>query len=101
MDFAMQQKKDEKERREKEKAAREGLISHRATSTEYRKAAQRKAETEVERDHRMDAQKNLASFRNADKDLEFQKALDNRKKANFDKLKKKEASEHLSGFRSP
>mmetsp|Transcript_11357 Transcript_11357/g.12694 ORF Transcript_11357/g.12694 Transcript_11357/m.12694 type:complete len:428 (-) Transcript_11357:19-1302(-) len=95
-DFAMQQRALQKERREKERHARESLAIHHGASLELDRAAKLKAKEKEEREKRMEADYNLKSFKAANLNTY---TAELKKLQIKDKMKKKEAEENLKGYR--
>jgi len=88
-DFAMRQKAAEKERREKQRLAKEALSTHHAGSAEHSKAAKKKAEEDGERKKRKEAEENLNTFKAAEMDQTAQAAADIKKQQLQEKQAKK------------
>jgi len=95
-DFAMQQRALQKERREKERHARESLATHHGASLEFDRVAKLKAKEKEERKKRMEADFNLKSFKAANLNTY---TAELKKLQIKDKMKKKEAEENLKGYR--
>lgn len=98
-DFAMQQRAKEKERREKERQAREALSTHHGASLEADRAFQHRARDEEQKRQKKEAEEALKAFKAADLDKKYEVADKLKKLQIEDKLKKKEAEEHNKGYR--
>ena len=97
-DFAMQQRAQEKERRERERLDKEGLARHHAQVVLVDTAAELRKKQQEESRLKKEAEANLKKFKNDHGPSQFDTAGNLKKLDQEQKKAKKEAEEHNHGF---